>query len=120
MIELTKIRGATENQSELEFITTRPFRSPHHTSSSIALTGGGSNAKPGEVTLAHLGALFLDELPEFKRDVLESLRSPIEDGSITVSRAKAQVTYPAQFLLIAAMNPCPCVSKYSQKSINLN
>ncbi len=108
MIELTKIRGASESQSELEFITTRPFRSPHHTSSSIALTGGGSHAKPGEVTLAHLGALFLDELPEFKRDVLESLRSPIEDGSITVSRAKAQVTYPAQFLLIAAMNPCPC------------
>lgn len=108
MIELTKIRGACENQNTPEFITSRPFRSPHHTSSSIALAGGGSNAKPGEVTLAHLGALFLDELPEFKRDVLEALRSPIEDGCITVSRAKTQVTYPAQFLLIAAMNPCPC------------
>lgn len=108
MIELTKIRGAIENQNEMEFVTARPFRSPHHTTSSIALTGGGSNAKPGEVSLAHLGALFLDELPEFKRDVLEALRSPIEDGCITVSRAKNQVTYPAQFLLIAAMNPCPC------------
>jgi magnesium chelatase family protein len=108
MIELTKIRGAAENQNAAEFVTTRPFRSPHHTSSSIALTGGGSNATPGEVTLAHLGALFLDELPEFKRDVLEALRSPIEDGCITVSRAKTQLTYPAQFLLIAAMNPCPC------------
>lgn len=108
MIELTKIRGATENQAETDLITTRPFRSPHHTSSSIALTGGGSQAKPGEVSLAHLGALFLDELPEFKRDVLEALRSPVEDGCVTVSRAKTQITYPAEFMLIAAMNPCPC------------
>lgn len=108
MIELTKVRSSVENHHEIEFVTLRPFRSPHHTSSAIALTGGGSQAKPGEISLAHLGALFLDELPEFKRDVLEALRSPIEDGCVTVSRAKTQVTYPAQFLLIAAMNPCPC------------
>lgn len=108
MIELTKIRCAAESHTETEFVTSRPFRSPHHSSSSIALTGGGNNAKPGEVSSAHLGALFLDELPEFRRDALEALRSPLEDGCVTVSRAKRQVTYPARFLLIAAMNPCPC------------
>lgn len=108
MIELTKIRNSVENHCEFGLATARPFRSPHHTASNIALTGGGPHSKPGEVTLAHLGALFLDELPEFKRDALEALRSPIEDGCITVSRAKTQVTYPSQFLLIAAMNPCPC------------
>jgi len=108
MLEITKIRGAVENHGKIEFVTTRPFRSPHHSASSIALTGGGADARPGEVSLAHLGALFLDELPEFKRDVLEALRSPIEDGMITVSRAKTQVTYPAKFQLITAMNPCPC------------
>ena len=107
-IELTKIKSLLENQLETGLVFSRPFRSPHHTSSSIALTGGGSHSKPGEVTLAHLGALFLDELPEFKRDALEALRSPIEDGCITVSRAKTQITYPSQFMLIAAMNPCPC------------
>lgn len=107
IIDLTKIKSVSE-QHDGGLVLQRPFRSPHHTSSAIALTGGGSSAKPGEVSLAHLGALFLDELPEFKRDVLESLRAPMEDGQITVSRAKTQVTYPAHFLLIAAMNPCPC------------
>ncbi len=108
MIELTKIQSAAENHEKAVFVSSRPFRSPHHTSSSIALTGGGADARPGEISLSHLGALFLDELPEFKRDALEALRSPIEDGVITVSRAKTQITYPAKFQLVAAMNPCPC------------
>lgn len=86
----------------------RPFRSPHHTISDVALIGGGQTPKPGEVSLAHHGILFLDELPEFKRNVLEVLRQPIENGMVTVSRAVASVTYPAQFVLCAAMNPCPC------------
>lgn len=86
----------------------RPFRSPHHTASSIALIGGGSSPRPGEISLAHRGVLFLDEMPEFSRHVLESLRQPLEDGAVVVSRIAAAVSFPAKFILIAAQNPCPC------------
>lgn len=89
-------------------ITTRPFRSPHHTISDIALVGGGNHPQPGEISLAHNGVLFLDELPEFKRSVLEVMRQPIEDRIVTISRAKFSVEYPAGFMLVASMNPCPC------------
>ena len=91
-----------------EVLTERPFRAPHHTSSSIALVGGGSGPRPGEISLAHNGVLFLDELPEFPRRVLEVLRQPLEDARVTVARATRTTTFPSRFLLIAAMNPCPC------------
>lgn len=90
------------------FIYERPFRTPHHTSTVVALTGGGNKAKPGEISLAHNGVLFLDELPEYSRQTLETLRQPLEDGVITVARNAISVTYPADFMLIAGMNPCPC------------
>ncbi len=108
-LQVTKIYSITGNlPAGQSIITSRPFRSPHHTTSRIGLIGGGSNPSPGEVSLAHRGVLFLDEFPEFPRNVLESLRQPMEDGRVSISRAKGTVTYPAQFLLIAASNPCPC------------
>jgi magnesium chelatase family protein len=107
MLEITRIHSlAGLNTSEI--LTSRPLRSPHHTASDIALIGGGTWPKPGEISLAHRGVLFLDELPEFPRHVLEVLRQPLEDGTITVSRANATYQFPAQFLLVAAQNPCPC------------
>lgn len=108
-LEVTKIYSITGNLPPGQaIITSRPFRSPHHTTSRIGLIGGGSNPAPGEVSLAHRGVLFLDEFPEFPRHVLESLRQPMEDGVVTISRAKGTVSYPAQFLMVAASNPCPC------------
>ena len=108
-LEVTKIYSITGNLSAGHaMISTRPFRSPHHTTSRIGLIGGGANPTPGEVSLAHRGVLFLDEFPEYPRNVLESLRQPMEDAIVTISRAKGTVTYPAQFLLVAASNPCPC------------
>jgi magnesium chelatase family protein len=91
-----------------EIIYNRPFRAPHHTASTTAIVGGGTNPKPGEATLAHRGVLFLDELPEFRRDALEALRQPLEDGQITIARVKDSATYPADFILVATQNPCPC------------
>ena len=108
-VETTKIWSVSGLMVSGEaLVTQRPFRSPHHTTSSVALVGGGSYPKPGEVSLAHNGVLFLDELTEFKRDVLEVLRQPLEDKIVTVSRAKNTLTFPASFMLIASMNPCPC------------
>lgn len=108
-LEVTKIYSITGNLSPGQaVVTSRPFRSPHHTTSRIGLVGGGTHPTPGEVSLAHRGVLFLDEFPEFPRSVLESLRQPMEDGRVTISRAKGSVTYPASFLLVAASNPCPC------------
>ena len=108
-IETTKIHSvAGILDKDHPIITCRPFRAPHHTVSSAGLIGGGSVPKPGEVSLAHNGVLFLDELPEFKRDSMEALRQPLEDGVITVSRVLASVTYPSAITLFAAMNPCPC------------
>jgi magnesium chelatase family protein len=109
VLEVTKIYSVcgllTSDQSVINF---RPFRSPHHSSSSVSLVGGGSVPRPGEISLAHRGVLFLDELPEFPRSVLENLRQPLEDGVVTVTRAGGSATFPAQFILIAAQNPCPC------------
>nr|HPG32081.1 YifB family Mg chelatase-like AAA ATPase [bacterium] len=107
--ETTKIHSvAGLTPAGLSLIKQRPFRSPHHTVSSVSLIGGGQNSKPGEVSLAHNGVLFLDEFPEFKRNCLEALRQPLEDGVVTVSRIKAVYIYPSKFILVAAMNPCPC------------
>lgn len=106
-LEITKIRSVSNSRTE-SILLQRPFRAPHYSVSQVALIGGGSIPKPGEVSLAHLGVLFLDEFPEFRRDVLEALRSPLEDGEILISRQKMQVKYPAKVCLVAAMNPCPC------------
>ena len=108
-LETTKIHsvaGALKDSDGI--VTTRPFRSPHHTATMVALAGGGKNVKPGEISLAHNGVLFLDEMPEYTRSSLEVLRQPLEDGNITVSRASGSVNYPANFMLCGSMNPCPC------------
>lgn len=114
-LEVTKIHSVSGKLSKEGIIYSRPFRAPHHTASRIALTGGGRNAKPGEVSLAHHGVLFLDELPEYDRLALETLRQPLEDDHITVARSENTFTYPASFTLIASMNPCPCGFYGSEK-----
>lgn len=106
-VAVTKLHSLAGEKVD-EIITKRPFRTPHHTASRVALIGGGSRPKPGEISLAHLGVLFLDEIPEYPRATLESLRQPLEDKNITVSRAQGYVHYPADFMLVATMNPCPC------------
>ncbi len=108
-LEVTKIHsvaGTLDNKEGI--LCNRPFRSPHHTASLVSLTGGGRHSKPGEISLAHNGVLFLDEMPEYSRGAIEALRQPLEDGVITVARAEQTITYPANFTLIASMNPCPC------------
>lgn len=115
-LEITKIHsiaGVLDNK--VGIITSRPFRSPHHTSTTIALIGGGIKAKPGEVSLAHNGVLFLDEMPEYSKQTIEALRQPLEDGSVTISRNAGSIEYPANFILIASMNPCPCGNYGSTK-----
>lgn len=107
-LETTKIHSVAGVLSAGGIVTERPFRAPHHTISDVALIGGGSYPRPGEVSLAHNGVLFLDELPEFKNAVLEVLRQPLEDGIVTISRAAHSLVFPAQFMLVASMNPCPC------------
>ena len=108
-IEATTIHSvAGQLRPGVGLLTERPFRAPHHTISDVALVGGGGTPRPGEISLAHHGVLFLDEMPEFDRRVLEALRQPIEEGRITVSRALRSVAFPARFVLVAAMNPCPC------------
>ena len=108
-LEISKIHSiAGILPSNNSLITTRPFRSPHHTVSAVALTGGGRVPKPGEISLAHHGILFLDELPEFNRTALESMRAPLEDRTVSISRATCSLTYPCNFMLVASMNPCPC------------
>ena len=108
-LETTKIHSvAGKIEKETALITARPFRAPHHTISGVSLIGGGHIPKPGEISLAHNGVLFLDELPEFNKSVLEVLRGPLEDKSVTISRVNASLTYPCNFMFVASMNPCPC------------
>ena len=107
VIEVTGIHSVCGNLKG-DYITRPPFRNPHHTSSYVSLVGGGANLKPGEITLAHRGVLFLDEFPEFDRKVLETLREPLEEGAVRISRAKGTVSFPADIILVSAMNPCPC------------
>ena len=108
-LETTKIHSvAGKLEKDISLITTRPFRAPHHTISGVSLIGGGRMPKPGEISLAHNGVLFLDELPEFNKNTLEVLRGPLEDKIVTISRVNASLTYPCNFMFVASMNPCPC------------
>ncbi len=107
-LEVTRIHSVAGTVPESGLLAERPFRSPHHTASHASLVGGGSKSAPGEISKAHNGVLFLDELPEYRRDVLEALRQPMEDGFVTITRVGAQQTYPSRFTLVASMNPCPC------------
>lgn len=117
-LETTKIHSiAGMLDEETGIVCKRPFRSPHHTATSVAMTGGGSALRPGEISLAHNGVLFLDEMPEYSRATLEALRQPIEDGVITVSRANGHVKYPANFILCGSMNPCPCGNLGSENKV---
>ena len=120
-LEITKIHsvaGTLLNKDGL--VGTRPFRSPHHSISDVALIGGGSIPKPGEISLAHYGVLFLDELPEFNRRALEALRQPLEDNLICISRIKRTIIFPACFILAAALNPCPCGNYFNPQKTSLN
>ena len=119
MLEITRIHSVAGTLSHQQGVmTVRPFRNPHHSISDVALVGGGSFPKPGEISLAHLGVLFLDELPEFHRNALESLRQPLEDGYIHISRVKKSLCFPASFLLVCALNPCPCETQLQQTRLS--
>lgn len=107
-VEITRIYSAAGMTAHAPFIEWRPFRAPHHSASLASILGGGTNPRPGEISLAHRGVLFLDELPEFHRDILEGLRQPLEEGRVHVARAKKTLVFPARFILVSAMNPCPC------------
>lgn len=108
-LEVTKIHSIAGLLKEnATIIKNRPFRSPHYTVSTSSLIGGGKAPKPGEISLAHNGVLYLDEFPEYNRNTLEALRTPIEDGKVTISRVNSSITYPSDFMLVASMNPCPC------------
>lgn len=115
ILEVTHLHSLANNNFD-KIILERPFRAPHHNASHVSVVGGGSNTRPGEITLSHHGVLFLDEFPEFGRQTIEALRQPLEDHTITVARAKQTVEYPANFLLIATANPCPCGYYGSSKS----
>ncbi len=108
ILEVSKLYSVAGALKDSQLITSRPFRSPHHSASSVAVVGGGTNPKPGEISLAHRGILFLDEVAEFNRDVIEALRQPLEESKVTISRSRSTIDYPADFILIAAQNPCPC------------
>lgn len=114
ILEITQLHSLSSNNYD-EIVSDRPFRSPHHSASSVSIIGGGNSVRPGEISLSHRGVLFLDEMPEFGRKTIEALRQPLEDGIITIARAKESAIYPAAFLLIATANPCPCGYYGSQR-----